>query len=52
MPEQESVLFLTVCMVSGRHVCRGAAVDDCIRSQVGELGQSPQQPSSIWLQEH
>lgn len=39
-------------MVSGRHVCRGAAVDDCIRSQVGELGQSPQQPSSIWLREH
>lgn len=45
-------IFLTVCMVSGCHVCSGAAIDNCICSQVGELGQRPQQPSSIWLQEH
>lgn len=47
-----SVMPLTVCMVSGCHVCSGAAVDDCVCSQVGELGESPQQPSSIWLHEH
>lgn len=51
MPRKESLIFLTVCMVSGCHVCSGTAVDDCVCSQVGELGQSPQQPSSIWLQE-
>lgn len=39
-------------MVSGRHVCSGAAVDNCVRSQVGELGQCPQQSSSIWSREH
>lgn len=51
MQRKQSLIFLTICMVSGCHVCSGAAVDDCICGQVGELGQSPLQPSSIWLQE-
>lgn len=44
-------MLLTVCVVSGRHVRGGAAIDDCIGRQVGEVGQRPHQPSSIWLQE-
>lgn len=42
-------LLLTVCVVGGGHVSRGAAVDDGVSSQVRELGQSPQQASSVWL---
>lgn len=45
-----SLMLLTVCMVSGCHVGSGAAIDYCVRSQVGELSQSPQQPSSVWIQ--
>lgn len=44
-------ILLTVCMVRGCHVCSGAAIDYCVRSQVGELSQCPQQPSSLWIQE-
>lgn len=38
-------------MVDGCHVGSSAAVDDCVRSQVGELSQGPQQPSGFWMQE-
>lgn len=34
-------MLLTVCVVDGRHVRGGAAVDDCIGRQVGEVGQRP-----------
>lgn len=43
-------IFLTVGMVSGGHVCSSAAVNNCVRGQVRELGQRSQQRASIWLQ--
>lgn len=44
-------IFLTVGMVSGCHVCSSAAVNNCVRGQVRELGQRSQQRASIWLQD-
>lgn len=41
--EEENVprRFLTVCMVCGCHVGSGAAIDDGVGRQVGEVGQRP-----------
>lgn len=51
-PSTPCIPALTVSVVRGGQVGRGAAIDDGVSSQVCKEGQSPHQPCSICQRQH